>query len=143
MVLPGVQALFGFQLIAVFNRPFFDLLSAGERELHLVSLLLVAPAVAFVMAPAAYHRQVEPREISERFVTYASRMLMAAMMLLAVAITVDLYVIARIILVGAIVAAGIASAVLATVWGLWWLVPQVLHRARPRRTATRKKRPHD
>ena len=34
MVLPGIQALFGFQLIAVFNRPFFELGSA-DRLLHL------------------------------------------------------------------------------------------------------------
>jgi hypothetical protein len=129
MVLPGVQALFGFQLIAVFNRPFFDLLSAGERELHLVSLLLVSLAVAAVMAPAAYHRQVEPRQVSERFVTYANRMLMAAMVLLALAITSDLYVIARIILVDAIAAAGIASVAFAAFWSLWWLLPHMLQRA--------------
>ncbi|HZN54924.1 MAG TPA: hypothetical protein VFB67_06335 [Candidatus Polarisedimenticolaceae bacterium] len=32
MVLPGIQALFGFQLIAVFSDAFFDRLSAGERQ---------------------------------------------------------------------------------------------------------------
>ena len=33
MVLPGIQALFGFQLIAVFNRPFFEL-ARGSCVLH-------------------------------------------------------------------------------------------------------------
>ena len=31
MVLPGIQALFGFQLITVFNSGFFELLSPAER----------------------------------------------------------------------------------------------------------------
>jgi hypothetical protein len=37
MVLPGVQAVLGFQLIAVFNQRFQEL-SAGEQLLHLAGL---------------------------------------------------------------------------------------------------------
>ena len=48
MVLPGIQALFGFQLIAVFNRPFFDL-SRVDRVVHLTSLLLIAVAIGLIM----------------------------------------------------------------------------------------------
>jgi len=53
MVLPGIQALFGFQLIAVFNTRFHDFGSL-EQILHLVALLLVAFAIALIMTPAAY-----------------------------------------------------------------------------------------
>ena len=63
MVLPGIQALFGFQLIAVFNRPFFDLATA-DRLLHLAALLLVAVAIGLIMAPAAHHRLVHPTVVS-------------------------------------------------------------------------------
>ncbi|MDQ2943358.1 MAG: hypothetical protein M3R21_06785 [Candidatus Dormibacteraeota bacterium] len=35
MVLPGIQALFGFQLIAVFNQTFSQRLSPAEQYLHL------------------------------------------------------------------------------------------------------------
>ena len=59
MVLPGIQALFGFQLIAVFNRPFFDL-GDSDRALHLASLILVGIAIGLVMAPAAHHRLTAP-----------------------------------------------------------------------------------
>ena len=64
MVLPGVQALFGFQLIAVFSDGFTARLTRSEQGLHLLALTLVAVAGALVMTPAAYHRQTGPREAS-------------------------------------------------------------------------------
>ena len=42
MVLPGVQALFGFQLIAVFSDGFFLRLAYPEQCLHLFALASVA-----------------------------------------------------------------------------------------------------
>jgi hypothetical protein len=45
MLLPGIQALFGFQLIAVFNARFHDF-SWIEQVLHLATQLLVAVAIA-------------------------------------------------------------------------------------------------
>ena len=47
MVLPGIQALFGFQLMAVFNAKFWDLLYF-QRVVHLLAIGLVAIAVALV-----------------------------------------------------------------------------------------------
>src|SRR6266481_2681346 len=38
MVLPGIQALFGFQLIAVFNARFEEKLSFSELRLHLLAI---------------------------------------------------------------------------------------------------------
>src|SRR2546430_17174050 len=61
MVLPGIQALFGFQLIAVFNSTFRERLSPTEQCFHLAAIGLVAIAVALVMAPAALHRQTNPQ----------------------------------------------------------------------------------
>lgn len=58
MVLPGIQALFGFQLIAVFNQPFWDRLDPSHRSLHFTAIFLVVISMALVMTPAAYHRQV-------------------------------------------------------------------------------------
>ena len=53
MVLPGIQALFGFQLIAVFNERFDGKLSGPQQDLHFAAIALVTLAVAIVMAPAA------------------------------------------------------------------------------------------
>src|SRR4030095_10641479 len=54
MVLPGIQALFGFQLIAVFNQGFGEKLAPSEQVLHLLAFALVAVATALIITPAAY-----------------------------------------------------------------------------------------
>lgn len=46
MVLPGIQALFGFQFVAVFNSGFSEKLSHNEQLLHLGALLCVLIATA-------------------------------------------------------------------------------------------------
>src|ERR1041384_8144405 len=71
MVLPGIQALFGFQLIAVLNERFRQL-SDTHQHYHFVAIVLIAIAIALIMAPAAYHRQVEPGTVSRFFVKLAS-----------------------------------------------------------------------
>jgi hypothetical protein len=98
MVLPGIQALFGFQLIAVFNQGFWERLEPSEQRLHLLAVVLVAIAVALVMTPAAYHRQLKHQVVSQRFVALSSRFLLWSMFPLMTAICVDWYVIARMIL---------------------------------------------
>jgi hypothetical protein len=98
MVLPGVQALFGFQLIAVFNAGFSEKLSHGEQSVHLLALALVAIAGALIMSPAAYHRQTSPRGASTHFIRLGGRLLLTAMVPLLIGIGLDFYLIARIVL---------------------------------------------
>src|SRR2546423_6789177 len=98
MVLRGIQALFGFQLIAVFNEGFEKKLSEGEQQLHLAAIVLVVVAVALVMAPAAVHRWTQQRAVSERFIWISSQLLFASMPALAVALSLDIYLISRVIL---------------------------------------------
>jgi len=129
-VVPGMQALFGFQLIAVFSTAFKEDLSPTERVIHLAALLLVAIAIALVMAPAALHRQSEPMSVSRGFIATSSRLLMASMVPLALGICLDVYLIARVIL-GSITGAEIVSVLLLGVFLVFWrLIPQ---RARRRR----------
>ncbi len=132
MVLPGVQALFGFQLIAVFNAPFFERLTDAQREIHLAALVLVCLAVALLMAPAAYHRQAEPNLVSRQFVDYAGRLLMLAMMPLMLALTLDVYLIAHMILRGNVVPALIAGSLLTVFALLWFGIPLAMRTPRTR-----------
>src|SRR5207244_6072194 len=83
MVLPGIQALFGFQLIAVFNQRFAEDLPKSDQGLHLVAITLVAIAVALVMTPAAYHRHRGARVVTDTFVHVSSVLLVASMIPLA------------------------------------------------------------
>ena len=120
-VVPGMQALFGFQLIVVFTNSFKAELSPTERVLHLVAILVVTIAIALVIAPAALHRQMEPMAVSRRFIAISSRLLMASMAPLAAGICLDVYVVARVIL-GTSVGAAIIAALLLGVFIVFWLV---------------------
>ena len=91
MVLPGIQTLFGFQLIAVFSDGFFRLLSPGEQRLHLLAMALTAVAVGLIMTPAALHRR--EHKVSWLFVRTSSRLLLASMMPLALSICLDFFLI--------------------------------------------------
>src|SRR5690242_15145863 len=81
MVLPGIQALFGFQLIAAFNQRFTEL-SYAHQCLHLAATTLVAVCAAIIMTPAAYHRGIEPEVISERFLKICTRFILVSMLFL-------------------------------------------------------------
>ena len=124
MVLPGVQALFGFQLIAVFNQGFGEKLSQHAQYMHLAAIVLTALSMALVMTPAALHRQAEPCEVSERFVWMASKMVLAGMFPLALAVGIDAYVVASVVLEKDSVAALIGAALMALFAGLWLLLPR-------------------
>src|SRR5947209_17355247 len=82
MVLPGIQALFGFQLVAVFNQR-FEQIPFSHQVAHLAAATLVAVSAGLVMTPAAYHRAVEPQRVSDRFVLVSTRLLLLSMLLLA------------------------------------------------------------
>jgi hypothetical protein len=112
----------GFQLVAVFNQRFQDL-SSGEQIVHLVAFLLVALAMGLMMTPAAYHRQVERGRVSRRFVNLSSTLLTFAMLPLIAGVTLDTYLIARLILNARETSVVIAGGVAAMLMGLWYGLP--------------------
>jgi hypothetical protein len=124
MVLPGIQALFGFQLIAVFNQGFAKL-EASQRRIHLAALSLVAVAIALIMTPAAMHRIVHNRQVSAAFLQLSSRLLLASMLPLAAGICLDVYVITLIIASRA-VALILSSGLFVLFLGLWFCYPFLL-----------------
>jgi hypothetical protein len=124
MVLPGMQALFGFQLIAVFNSGFRELLSPGEQRLHLLAIVLVVMAAAMIMTPAAYHRQTGAMRLTTRFIKISTRLLLWSMCPLAIGISLDAYLIARMILLDAAVAGIIAGLLFTMLMALWYGLPR-------------------
>lgn len=119
VVLPGAQALLGFQFASMLVEG-FDKLPASSKYVHLASLALIALSVVFLMTPAAYHRIVERGQQTEHFHRFASRMLIAAMLPLALGMCGDLFVVIRKITESA--TAGIlgASIMLIFLYGLWF-----------------------
>jgi|KBSMisStaDraftv2_1062788.scaffolds.fasta_scaffold1151355_2 hypothetical protein len=130
MILPGVQALLGFQLIAVFSATFAEHLSPIEQGIHLLALALLAIAGALVIAPAAYHRQTRPRQVSQHFLILSGRLLLTALVPLMLGIALDFYLIARIILGQTVLSLVLASVLFVFVTGLWFVFPRWHQRAK-------------
>ena len=131
MLLPGIQALFGFQLIAVFNSTFAEKLSSLEQQLHLLAIGLVGVAIALILTPAAYHRQMEHVSITRRFIDVSTRLMLWSMAFLALSIGLDLYLVSRIILQDVLISLLITLGLLALFIFLWIVLPrsEVLKRA--------------
>jgi hypothetical protein len=94
MVLPGAQALLGFQ-IAILLVESFDKLPWSSRIVHLVSLACVALSILLLITPAAYHRIVEQGEETAHFHKVASGFLVAATVPLALGLSGDAFVVVR------------------------------------------------
>jgi hypothetical protein len=128
MVLPGAQALLGFQFLWVFTDGFADLPRAS-RVMHLASLLSVALAGILLIAPAAFHRIAEEGYRTRRFYRYASGMVQASLLPLAVGMSADFYVVVAKVS-GSVRDGMVASAaVFGAMVGLWWAVPWCARRA--------------
>ena len=129
MLLPGVQTILGFQLMAVFNQR-FEHFSQAEQLVHYGAFLLTALTMALMMAPAAYHRQAERNRVTRRFVDLSSRLLMVSMIPFIAGMCLDTYLIGRLIThddtLGLVAAAGM----LLTLSGLWFVLPAVVGKGR-------------
>jgi hypothetical protein len=130
VVLPGAQALFGFQLAIVLTRA-FEQLPTVSTVVHAAGLFLVALAVMMLMAPAPYHRIVYAGEDTEDMYRVGSALVTAATLPLGLGLAGDVYVvIAKIsgsFAIGSIT--GGLTFVLLT--GLWYIYPMIVaHRSK-------------
>lgn len=125
ILLPGIQALFGFQLIAVFQTTFFKLLSPDEQKLHLLAVALGALAAAVTIAPASLHRRAEPHRASARLLRTATWLLTFATWPLALSIALDFGLLSRIVLKNALLSWTLATLLFAGYVGLWVVLPRV------------------
>jgi hypothetical protein len=119
VVLPGAQALLGFQLVTTLMEA-FEKLPVSSKYVHLASLTLIALTVIILMMPAAYHRIVERGEETEHFHRFASRAIVAAMVPLALGMCGDFFVVARKITGSATFAIIAAILMLLFFYGLWF-----------------------
>src|ERR1700687_1830641 len=66
VIIPGNQALLGFQFAVILQRGFSELAS-WLKWIHLASLSLMVVSTIILLTPATYHRIVENGEETERF----------------------------------------------------------------------------
>jgi hypothetical protein len=133
VVLPGVQALLGFQFATMLTEA-FERLPRSSQVVHLISLLLMALSAVLLMTPAAYHRVVLRGENTEDLHQLASEVLLGGMAVLALGICAGLFVVARKVASDPLIAALLAVGLLLFFGGLWFGGPL------RRRAATRQPR---
>lgn len=106
VILPGAQALFGFQLSAVLTES-FEKLTGTSKTVHLVSMVLVVVAIILLIAPATYHRIAAGGNAEESVLRYTVRMMLPAEGLIALGLAGDAYVTVRMITESKVLAAGL------------------------------------
>jgi hypothetical protein len=124
VVLPGVQALLGFQLISVIGQT-FEKLPVSSKLVHAASLGCITLAVVFLIAPAAYHRIVFAGQDAEEVHRVGSWFVTGATVPLAFGLAGDVYVVFAEITASWITANVVAGITLIFLLGLWHAFPVV------------------
>jgi hypothetical protein len=122
VVIPGAQALLGFQFVATLTNAFAELPDA-VKLVHLAALSAVALTAVLLMTPAAIHRLAYQGEDNETFFVLGSRLVVAAALPLAVGIAADVFVV--FFKVMGTPAAGLMAGLTAflVMTGLWLIYP--------------------
>jgi hypothetical protein len=122
VIIPGAQALLGFQLVATLTNA-FDELPAAFKYIHCAGLCAVALSVVLLMTPAAVHRIGFGGEDDPAFFRIGSRLVIAGSIPLAAGIAADVAVVFFKATGSANLATGAGAASLATLLGFWLLLP--------------------
>ena len=122
VIIPGAQALLGFQLTVTLTRA-FQQLPGDAKLLHAAALCCVGVAVVLLMAPASLHRISFAGEDDPEFLRIASMFVIAAPAPLALGIALDTYVAAGRALESASGAAAMAITAAVVLFGLWYAFP--------------------
>jgi hypothetical protein len=91
VVLPGVQAMLGFQLIVMLSKTFIEV-PVAVRLAHLFALLSLALSIILLVAPAAIHRLTFKGNDHPRMHTVGSMLVAVALLPLACAISCDIWI---------------------------------------------------
>jgi hypothetical protein len=122
VILPGAQALLGFQLAIVLTEG-FENLEPKLKSIHGLALLLICLSVLLLMAPAAYHRIVYAGQDSPRFQEVGSRLITFSTFPLAMGVAADVFVVSTKIWESTAVAATAGLLSLGFLIGAWHLIP--------------------
>lgn len=121
IVLPGVQALLGFQFAAYLTEA-FDKLPPASKLAHTASLLFLLVAMILLMTPAPFHRLAERGEMTPRLDRVGVAFVLSALIPLALGLGGDAFVVlakvsGRAPVAGAIALSSVIAALL--VWFGW------------------------
>ena len=122
IIIPGVQALLGFQLTVTLTRAFAEL-PVEAKVAHAIALCCIGLAVVLLMAPASLHRISFGGQDDPEFLKIASVFVVAAPLPLAFGIGLDSYVAAGRALQSEVAATVLASGAVLVLLGMWYAYP--------------------
>jgi hypothetical protein len=129
VILPGAQALLGFQF-AAFLSAGFEHLPETAKLAHFAALIAIAVATILLVAPAAYHRLAADGEDRPDVLRFGNAVVLSALPPLAAGLAAEFYVVGRKVGYGAQAAAIAAGVALAGFMALWFLYPLLMRGAR-------------
>jgi hypothetical protein len=130
VILPGAQALLGFQLIVLMTKAFAELPSGAQR-IHLLALMSLMLAVVLLIAPAAIHRLAFEGRDNLRLHAIGSRIIAIALLPMICAIACDVWVALLRLQGGSVVPCVGAMLTACLLVGFWYALPLIV-RARIR-----------
>ncbi len=125
VVLPGAQALLGFQLMVMMTKA-FDEMPRTVRDVHLIALSSLTLTIILLISPAAIHRLGFGGQDNQRFHAIGSGLIAMALAPLALSISCDLYVAFFRLFRADSVALPAAAGALALLSTLWYVLPFAL-----------------
>lgn len=131
VILPGVQALFGFQTIAVFNVR-FTALATYAKVCHVLGLAMVVVTIAMIMTPAIYYRACAG-EATPHMAKVSSIMIRGGLVPLALGLSLDMFTVLFVVSENPWLSVVAGAAALLLFAALWYLFPvHGRHRYQPR-----------
>jgi hypothetical protein len=127
VILPGAQALLGFQLVIMMTK-MFDRVPPPVRVVHLAATLCTATAIILLITPAAIHRIAFDGRDDPRMHTVGSILITVALIPLAAGVSCDLFVALTRLFGEGRLAITAALLTFGLLMGLWYVLPFALRR---------------
>lgn len=126
----GIQILTGFLLTVPFQQRFAEL-TADQRLVYLVLVVLAAVTTALLVAPVSMHRMLFRRGAKSTLVIEADRFMRVGLVCLALVVSGVVLLVFDVV-ASRSAAVGASGALLLVLVGTWFVLPRVLARRRPR-----------
>jgi hypothetical protein len=121
VILPGVQALFGFQTIAVFNDRFGGL-ATYAKVCHLLGLAMVVLTIALIMTPAIYYRACGGNA-TRHMAKVSATLIHVGVLPLALGLALDMFTVLFVVTEHAEISALASAGTLLVFFLLWYVLP--------------------
>jgi hypothetical protein len=121
VILPGLQAVFGFQTAAVFNDRFTDL-ETYAKVCHLIGLGLIVVSMAMLMTPAVYYR-AQRGNATQRMVNVSRKSIRGALIPMSLGFSLDMLTVMSLATGGLAISIAAGALTLALFAGLWYVMP--------------------